>query len=401
MFKHLFKLIWNKKKQNFLLMSEILISFLVLFAVFSLVVFYYQNYKKPLGIDYENVWVINYNNSLKTVNSDSLVLFYETLRKTVKSLPEVLEISFSSGNIPFSQNTIQNAISYNGKQVTDINSYQVDDSYKNVLNMEMIKGRWFNKEDDVSNTRSIVINQSLKEILFGDDDAIGKFTGPAMINGIKAGLGDRQKIIGVVQDMKVKGDYSIAGFAVYNRLDTSAFRWLGNILIRVSPNAGPAFEEQLYKTLAGDMKNSNVEIEHLSNKRESINYFSLVPMIVLLVVAGFLIINVALGLFGVLWYNINKRKGEIGLRRAVGATGKAVSVQLISEAVILATLSLLVGTFFAVQFPLLTVFDLPAEIYIAAIILSILFIYLLVFICSFYPGRQAAGIYPAVALHEE
>jgi len=73
------------------------------------------------------------------------------------------------------------------------------------------------------------------------------------------------------------------------------------------------------------MKDSNVEIEHLTNKRKDANYFTLVPMIVLLIVGGFLVINVALGLFGVLWYNINKRRGEIGLRRAVGATGNSVS----------------------------------------------------------------------------
>jgi len=34
-------------------------------------------------------------------------------------------------------------------------------------------------------------------------------------------------------------------------------------------------------------------------------------------------------------------------------------------------------------------------------LLAITFIYLLVFLCSLYPGRQAAAIYPAVALHEE
>ena len=53
MFKHLFKLIWNKKKQNFLLMSEMLISFLVIFAVFTLMLYYYNNYKKPLGMEYQ------------------------------------------------------------------------------------------------------------------------------------------------------------------------------------------------------------------------------------------------------------------------------------------------------------------------------------------------------------
>lgn len=209
------------------------------------------------------------------------------------------------------------------------------------------------------------------------------------------------RVIGVVQSIKVKGDYAPAGLGLYQRADTGSLRWFGKIMVQVTPGANAAFEGRLYKTLANYMKNSNVEIEHLTNKRTSINYFTLVPMIVLSIVGVFLAINVALGLFGVLWYNINQRRGEIGLRRAVGASGGAVSSQLIYESMILATLSLIVGSFFAVQFPLLNVFDLSAGIYISAMLLAILFIYTLVFLCSLYPGRQAAAIYPAVALHEE
>jgi putative ABC transport system permease protein len=406
MFKHLFRLIWNKKKQNFLLMTEMLISFLVVFAVFTLLVYYYQNYKKPMGLDYDNVWVISYNNALKTNNSDSLTLFYETLRQTIKSIPQVKEISFSSNNVPFFQTTMQNAISYKGKELHNVNSYHVEDSYRDVLNMKLLNGRWFSMQDAVAKNKSIVINNSLREVLFGNEDPIGKLTGDAAINGKGVGLGggdnqNRMKIIGVVEDAKVKGDYAPAGFAVYNRIDTAAFHWLGKILLKVTPDADAAFEGRLYKTMANYMKNANVEIEHLTNKRKSINYFALVPMIVLLIVACFLVINVALGLFGVLWYNISKRRGEIGLRRAVGATGNSVSAQLVSEALILATLSLIIGSFFAIQFPLLNVFDLPAGVYLTALILAILFIYLLVLICSLYPGKQAASIYPAVALHEE
>jgi putative ABC transport system permease protein len=139
----------------------------------------------------------------------------------------------------------------------------------------------------------------------------------------------------------------------------------------------------------------------MDNKLASKNKLTLVPMIIASIVAGFLIINVALGLFGVLWYNINKRKGEIGLRRAVGASGRSISRQLVAEALVLSTLSLIIGCFFAFQFPLLNVFDLEAGTYMIAILLSAIFIYLLVLACSLYPGRQAAAIYPAIALHEE
>jgi len=73
----------------------------------------------------------------------------------------------------------------------------------------------------------------------------------------------------------------------------------------------------------------------------------------------------------------------------------------VGEAVVLSTISLIVGSFFAVQFPLLNVFDLPTGTYLIALGLAVAFIYLLVVICAFYPGRQAAAIYPAVALHED
>ena len=56
---HLFKLIWNKKKHNFLMITEIFVSFIVIFALFTMMVFYYQNYKQPMGFDYDNVWAVN------------------------------------------------------------------------------------------------------------------------------------------------------------------------------------------------------------------------------------------------------------------------------------------------------------------------------------------------------
>ncbi|WP_183559155.1 ABC transporter permease [Mucilaginibacter sp. SP1R1] len=393
MFKHLFKLIWNKKKQNFLLLTEMLFSFLVLFAVFSMLVYYYTNYKKPMGFDYNNAWLVTYNNTNKTQNTDSLNLYYQILQKMMKAMPEVKEVSFCSDNVPLSNYTNGGSV-MNGKLTVGTNKYTVDDNYDKAFNTQLLEGRWLNKSDAVGKYPAVVINSNLKEELFGDATAVGKI----ITDDYKK---SKMRVIGVIQGLKVKGDYAPSGNAVYFRVDTGSFHWIGSIIVKVKPMANAAFEARLYKTMANYMKDSNISIEHFTNKRTQINYMSLVPMMVMSIVGCFLIINVALGLFGVLWYNINKRRGEIGLRRAVGATGHSVSVQLIMESMILATMSLIIGTFFAVQFPLLNVFNLSASIYVMAILLSIVFIYLLVFLCSLYPGRQAAAIYPAVALHEE
>jgi putative ABC transport system permease protein len=397
MFKHLFKLIWNKKKQNALLITEMLVSFMVMFAVFSMIVNFYQNYRKPMGFGYENVWSINIENSREFKNVDSAAVYYENIRNVLASMPQIKEVGYASGNTPFTNNINMTGYTYKGKKYSNINYYQVEDNYKKVFDMTVLEGRWFDKRDIVTATKPIIINQSLREEIFGKAPAVGQVIG----DDDPKNKEKKMRIIGIVTDMKDKGDYKPSGTGIYNRVDTGFFHWVGRIVVKVSPATDAGFEGHLYKTIASIMKKSSIEIQHLTKSRESMNKETLAPITILLILAGFLIINVALGLFGVLWYNINKRRGEIGLRRAIGASGNAVSAQIVSESLFLATLSLIVGTFFAVQFPLLNVFDLSAGVYITAIFLSIIFIYLLVLVCSLYPGRQAAAVYPAVALHEE
>ena len=390
MLKHLFKLIWNKKKENFLLISEVLISFMVIFAVFTMVVHNYQNYKLPRGFDYEQVWSVSLGDLRESKDKDSVRMTHENLRNALKSLPQIKELSFTSANVPFSNSMYRTTVSYKGKEVvTDL--YRSEISYKDVLRMQLLSGRWFSAEDNASAKKPLIIDASGKERLFGSGEAVGKMVSLD---------GQDLKVIGVVQSFKDKSDFKSPDPAIFTRIDTSNIKDVANILIRVSPGADAAFEGKVYKLIAS-MKSSNLEIKHLSDLRTSKNKETTIPMIIFFIVAGFLIFNVALGIFGVLWYNINKRRGEIGLRRAIGATASSVSGQLVGEAIVLATFSLIIGSFFAIQFPLLNVFDLPASVYLTAQFLAILFIYLLVILCALYPGKQAAAIYPAVALHEE
>ncbi len=400
MFKHLFKLIWNKKKQNFLLIMEMLISFMVMFAVFTLVVFCYYNYRQPMGFNYENVWTVSFTPPENIKRADSVEMFHDALKKQLLSMPQIKAVSFSGSNVPFAMSTHNTRINTKNHQDVESFVYNIEDTYKDVLNLHVLEGRWLSKADIPSKYVPVVISKNLKEQLFGTDIAIGKIIGEPDFNSPSGASIDRYRVIGVVDNIKDKGEYHAIENGLYMQMDSLWNNWAGNMVIKVTPNADAAFEGKLFKTLS-DAIGTSIEIEHLDKKLIDINKVMLVPLIITSIIAGFLIINVALGLFGVLWYNINKRKAEIGLRRAVGATGNAVSKQLVSESLVLSTLSLIVGFFFAVQFPLLNVFDLSASIYVTAIVLAIVFIYLLVFICSIYPGRQAAAIFPATALHED
>jgi putative ABC transport system permease protein len=316
------------------------------------------------------------------------------LAQSLKAMPQVKEMTYAGFNYPFSESNMSTLLHYNKKEFNYVNDYVVGISYKDVLGMKMLEGRWFEPQDLVAKEKAIVINETLKADVFAGQNAIGKYFGNYENK-------NRFKVIGVVQDVKVGGDYWPSGRAMYNQIDTGSIKYNHVILMKMNESADANFESKLYKFLGKTFNNASVEITYLKDRRDAKNELTQIPMIIFIIIAGFLIINVALGLFGVLWYNINKRKGEIGLRRAIGASGSSVSLQLVTESLILATLSIIAGSFFALQFPLLNVFDIPASVYLFAILFTILFIYVLVISCSLYPGKQAAAIQPATALHEE
>ena len=388
MIKHLFKLIWNQKRQNIGLLVEIFFSFMVLFAVFSFIVHNYQRYRQPLGFNYDNVWVISMNWTIE--DKEEVIAAQNRLREDLKSYPEIEHFSLSSGNTPFSGSTNTTGIRYEEDEF-HAHVFYVDENFHKVLGLELLEGDWINEPFLEGVPVPIVINQRMKEELVGD--------GPVLGTIVQSGEESKRKVVGVIDHYKYKGEFSpIIPRFFYPRSDQLTYY---RVIMKMNSTADAKFEERLLRELTQQYKGWSFEISYLDDLRQSKLMETYVPILIFLIISGFLIFNVALGLFGVLWQNINKRKQEIGVRRAMGATKGNIGGQFILEIMILTTLSILVGLFFAIQFPLLNVMLVKSSVYFSAILMAIIFIFLLVFICAFYPSRQAASLHPATALHEE
>lgn len=388
MLNQIFKLIWKKKRSNFLMMLEIFFAFLVLFAVSVLAVSNYQNYKNPSGIDINNVWVAHLNYNTDTMPNLDLI------RQRLSSYPEIASFSFSSGNVPFAFSTNSTGLTHNGVEAhTD--GIGVEPSYPAVMGVTVTEGRWFTWEDTVGKNEPIVITRKLKEALFGNEDAVGRICG----EGIPGEELTGHKVVGVVEYFKHKSDFQSDENGMFRVADA---RWdKSALLIKLKSEQNADFEARLSKDLVNIGKDWSVEIQHLDLMKSTQNQIIIIPMLILFIVCGFLVFNVALGLFGVLFQNISQRRGEIGVRRAMGATKRAIMQQIIGETAMIATLGLLLGLFFAVQFPLLNIFDISSGVYGIAILLAVLAVYLLVLGCAYYPSRQASQIFPAEALRDE
>lgn len=396
MIRQMFRLVWNRKKRNFLLISEVFFSFLVLFYVGTLGLSSVFKYSQPLGFEYENVWLLNLG--FRAAGSDvPKVQLKNTLAQVeseMRSHEQISEVSFVNGCLPYAGSTWSTDLEMDGRKV-EAEIVMSDDHLDGALGMPLLEGRWFNEEDNASSIQPIVVNSAMKEELAGASSVVGlKFTSEE----------SEYVVVGVVDSYRFRGDFDNHGALFFQRyiwLDTTK-QMPEAALVRVKEGTDVRFEERLLKQLAAVAPGWNMKIATLSEKRSSYIRDRLLALVTIATVAIFLVFNVALGLFGVLWYSINRRRPEIGLRRALGADKRDVSWQVLGESLALATLAIIAGLFVAIQVPVLGLdSSISGHVYLIGMVMAVFSIYLVVSICALYPSLLASRIQPAQALHDE
>jgi putative ABC transport system permease protein len=439
---HLLKLIWNRKRANFLIITEILLSFLVLAGVTTIAVHYWRNYQAPLGFSYERIWDVVVRvprgiDSTPEVERERLARFAR-LVDAVAQMPEVESVSHLQ--LPTFRNWTWNSdiTLPDGRQV-DFNGNRGGDELATTLSMPVVDGRWFSREDGGQNWDAVVLNASMAREIFGTEQVSGKMMPRSDAPGRPGDgpPGRPQRIVGVIQDFRQFGEYSTPANYMFVRNDIVAAAAeptpapasadatpapgakpstgaatdpnrvraeLPNaIVIRVRPGVTAAFEEQLVKSLQamapdwsfGMKPTEDVRTEYLRN-----NY--LTPLAIMGMVAGFLLLMVALGLSGVMWQNVTQRIRELGLRRAKGADRARIKRQIFMEIALMTCIAMVIGAILLAQVPMLGwLGPVPPRIYGLSLALAGAMLFLLTSFCGWYPSLLATRIPPAEALRYE
>jgi len=390
MIQHLIKLVWNKKRSNFLMILEIALAFVALFAVMTYVIDNYTENKKPVGFRTEDILTIPLNYTIED-DSTSVVEKRKTLIRELNAIPEVISASFAFSCIAFEGCNWNTSNDETDEYHFETAMRVMDQYYAKTVDINITEGRWYNEDDFIGKYTPIVVNQVVVDEVFNGESPLGKVVD----------LWDDCIVVGVVDHHKYQDEFVPEKQVTFYPLEVTPPMDISNMLyVHMQSDAPIAAEEKISETIRSVANWDHVIKDHdVTRKLRARETW--VPMVALMCIGGFLVFNVALGLFGVLWHSISKRKGEIGLRMAMGATGGNIIAQFVGEIVLIATLGLLLGAFFAVQFPLLEVFDITNSIYWKAGLFSLLLIYGLVLICALLPSTQASNLAPAIALHEE
>jgi putative ABC transport system permease protein len=412
MMRHVFKLIWNRKRTNFLMMAEIFVSFLVLFAVAALGVYLADNWRRPIGFSYDRVW--NVAIDMKQTSDDTYdAAQQETTRQLVLALTEFPEVEQSAWTMlaPYQFGSSNSAHDWHGRRI-EYGVAEVTDGFKDLLGLEIVEGRWFGPEDDGQNYDAVVINRNMREDLFGTGgDALGQnIANQRTPDGSAAAR--ELRVVGVVAAYREDGEFDgERNYVLFRKVmadgaigpaNTPLNRPPRNLLLKVRPGTTAELEERLIRRLQAAAPEWSFEVTTVASMRDTAIRFAVAPLVAVGLVAAFLMLMVALGLFGVLWQNVTQRTSEIGLRRAKGAARVDVQRQILGEIGVMTSLALLAGVLVAIQFPLLDIiYFVEPHVYAIGLMISVSAIYLLTLACAWYPSRMATRVEPAEALRYE
>ena len=393
MFSHLLKLMWNKRRAGGMIFLEILLAFFVLFGVGTFLSYNADRYSSPLGFSYENSIGVRMDVP-DTLNTDSLgvLAFQDRVRRDLLAMDNVEAVTWIGPVNPFGGNIWSTGNNDLGFEVLTQMMF-VDEHFAETAELEFDEGGWYTEDDQRGKYPPIVVNREFKEKYFPNAESLLDSIVP--FNG-------ESRIVGVTGDFKYRSNFSenlpLSFFPQSMRLQEDAPYEM--LIVRLRPGTLAASEEAIYNQLVSATKSNEVVIWDMAKDRRKANRTIVIPMVILIVISAFLLINIGLGLFGVLFTQINRRRAEIGLRRAMGATPGEVTRQFLAEVLLLAGAAILLGTFFAIQVPLLELLPIPSRFAYAAIGFAAVVILVVVAICALVPSLQAARLQPANVLHE-
>jgi predicted permease len=332
--------------------------------------------------------------------------FYRELLERVRTTPGV-EQAASAGIVQGLGNGWNEAIEIPGEDPEQAKKRRiypwfdrVSAGYFRTMGTPMLAGRDFDERDTPTSPVVAIVNQEFARKFYGGQNPIGKGF------RIEGGPGEPQplyQIVGLVKDSKYQSLREPFKPIAYVAASQDKEPGLGTTIIVRSTAPLGSLLAAVRRTVLEE--NPEISLEFRVFRAQLRN--SLLRERLMATLSGFFgflaVVLATIGLYGVMSYMVARRRGEIGIRMALGANRGDVLGLVLREAGMLLAVGLVIGTGLAIAVGRTAssmLFGLkPTDP--LTIGLSITLLAVVAIVASFLPAMRAAKLEPMLALREE
>jgi len=419
MIKHILKQIWTQRTSNIWLWTELFLVSVFLWFVVDYLYVAASNYFTPTGFNIEHTYKVSIEQlSLESAeympvdNKTTLGEDYLKIINRIRNYHGVEAVSLSTYSHPYALGNIFNNYAHD----TTLVSLQIRNVTPDFFRVFRVTNPDGNTEPLIAGLKqdkSIVITKDAELKLMGEGcSAIGITLTKPEVDSIG------EKVTGVSTNLRYT-EFEKENSSVFilqkesdivEQNDPGFFKTL-ELCIRVSPDADHDFISCFRKDMTHQLRVGNffmLDIQSLQSIRNT--FFRMTgdfnTLKTHLAIVAFLLVNIFLGIIGTFWFRTAYRKGEMGLRLALGSTRSNLRGLLIAEGLILLTLAIIpaaVVGFNIGHAELVEVkrMDFTFLRFLIGIVATYLLMIGMIILGIGYPARQAMSIQPAEVLHEQ
>ena len=385
--------------RNTLMVAQIALSVIALVASGLFIRSLRNKLNTDPGFNPENLVIARFDLSLNNYDTARGKAFYNELMRRVRSLPGIQSVSLTSyapisgwggGN---SRRVEISGYVPRENESLDLVTDDIGPDYLHAMQIPLAQGRDFSLQDNENSTPVAIINETMAQRFWPNQNPIGK-----QITISKA----TREIVGVAKN----SEYRFPGESPQSLIYLAALQDYSPVMIlvarteRAPEQALPAIRQVVKDLDAG------VPLIHAVTFTTHIrSHFSDTRMmsVLLSTFAGLSLLLTSIGLYGVISYFVTHNTREIGIRMALGASGNNILVLVLVRGIVLVSIGLILGILGSISTMRVLANLLygvhPSDavtLFSVALLLSAIAL-----LATYLPARRAAHVDPMVALRYE
>jgi len=352
------------------------------------------------GFNGEHVLVFTLDSYGTTLNDERRTALYADLLGRLRTLPGAVRVA-ASRSVPIHTSGNARLLDLPGPadRTLDRSAFTniVTPGYFDAFGIRLLRGRDINEFDTSTSPRVAVISTAMARLYFGDRDPLGQTFGYQSEKDI------RLTVVGVVEDTHQMNLRERAPAIVYTPMTQEKAQFWMNFAIRTAQEPAALSSAAVAAARAAS---KDVVIRYVRTMDQQVNASLMRERLLATFSGGFAalaLILAAVGLYGVMSYNVTRRSREIGIRMALGARRGNVLIQVLRQTVVVSVIGIAIGVtavLMTTKYMTTLLFGLserdPATLMAVSVVLLIT-----ASVAGFFPARRAATIDPVRAIKTE